>query len=708
MSNGAANFEVVQPILRPKADLMLAHVDHLFGGYLDGYQDGLIELAWTDTVPDQDGKYRLRHARLFGTDQLYELVEEAARLNSQPMCNVYIGAALRKPETAPFERASDDDAYVLTAAYVDLDDPGTANAAKNIYGKAKPTMIVVTGRAPHTRAQMWWRLDEPLTDTKQWPALLKGMAAAMKGDGTVTNPARVMRLAGSVAWPVKEGRSVEVTDIVPLKERGQNVYAHGHLAGLFPPIATIGLPQQVTRRTNSLGLETKIIDGREHYMTRTIAACLIEYIGASGRAPSAQELFDTAWPQYERNVDLTRPGRGPDEFMGKCTYTVDRFHRGDIRGAETVDRAIEVYRAKAQARSMSATLNEPAKPLLVSSGEFAAGLAPPDYAIDGLVQRRYLYSLTANTGHGKTAIALLLALLKALGLPLAGREIDKGVVLYFAGENPDDVRARWIALCERMGVEPDAVEVYFMAGTGKLSEIGTRVEREVKSLRRDVALVIIDTSIAYFDGDDENNNVQAVRHAKQMRNLISLPGGPCVIALCHPVKKAMRDDLLPRGGGAFLNEVDGNLTCWNDDGVLTLHTLGKFRGPDFAPIKFQLETVTSERIKDSKGRLMPTVLAKALSKHEERAAEAGRDSDEDALLLAIAANERASLAGLATFLGWVSDKGENTSKVSRRAEGLKRDKLVQSDRKGTLSLTDKGKKEVQRIRLNRELAGSKY
>jgi hypothetical protein len=159
MSNGAANFEVVQPILRPKADLMLAHVDHLFGGYLDGYQDGLIELAWTDTVPDQDGKYRLRHARLFGTDQLYELVEEAARLNSQPMCNVYIGAALRKPETAPLERASDDDAYVLTAAYVDLDDPGTANAAKNIYGKAKPTMIVVTGRAPHTRAQMWWRLE---------------------------------------------------------------------------------------------------------------------------------------------------------------------------------------------------------------------------------------------------------------------------------------------------------------------------------------------------------------------------------------------------------------------------------------------------------------------------------------------------------------------------------------------------------------------
>ena len=81
-----------------------------------------------------------------------KLVEEAARLNSQPMCNVYIGAALRHPHTAPFGRAEDSDAYALTCGYVDLDDPGAATAAKDIYGPNKPTMVVVTGRAPHVRA----------------------------------------------------------------------------------------------------------------------------------------------------------------------------------------------------------------------------------------------------------------------------------------------------------------------------------------------------------------------------------------------------------------------------------------------------------------------------------------------------------------------------------------------------------------------------
>jgi hypothetical protein len=280
---------IIQPIHAPNTDAMRQHVEHLFGGYLDGYHNGQVELAWTEAVAI-DGKHPLKHAKLFGTDQLDTLVEEAARLNSQPMCNVYIGAALRKPDTAPFGRTQDSDAYVLTAAYVDLDDPGAATSAKDIYGKAKPTFIVVTGKAPHTRAQMWWKLDEPLTDPTLWPSLLRGMAAAMKGDSTVTNPARVMRLAGSIAWPVKEGRKTEVTYIGTLVEPGQSVYAYGHMASLFPPVASIASAPapSVTKTTNSLGLSDKISDGREGYMTRTIAACLVEFIGTTGAAPTSE------------------------------------------------------------------------------------------------------------------------------------------------------------------------------------------------------------------------------------------------------------------------------------------------------------------------------------------------------------------------------------------------------------------------------------
>ena len=226
--------ENVHALYTPDANAMRDHLEHLFGGYLDGFHDGLIELAWTDTKPNADGRYPLRHAAMFGTDQIEELVAEAVRLNTLPMCNVYIGAALRKPGTFPGGRAKAEDVLALTCAYVDLDDDGVALAAKDKYGTAKPTKIVVTGREPYTRAQMWWRLDEPLTDQKQSEALLKGIAAGMGGDPTVTDPPRVMRLAGTIAWPMKPDRKrPELTFIAPLREPGQVVYSFGHLASFF-------------------------------------------------------------------------------------------------------------------------------------------------------------------------------------------------------------------------------------------------------------------------------------------------------------------------------------------------------------------------------------------------------------------------------------------------------------------------------------------
>jgi hypothetical protein len=96
----------VHPIVEPDAGQMLRHVQHLFGGDLDGCHEGKIELAWTD---GRDG--RLRHADLFGTDQLDDLVERAARENRIPGQNVYVGQALRRPDIAPFGRCSDDDFF---------------------------------------------------------------------------------------------------------------------------------------------------------------------------------------------------------------------------------------------------------------------------------------------------------------------------------------------------------------------------------------------------------------------------------------------------------------------------------------------------------------------------------------------------------------------------------------------------------------------
>jgi hypothetical protein len=331
--------------------------------------------------------------------------------------------------------------------------------------------------------------------------------------------------------------------------------------------------------------------------------------------------------------------------------------------------------------------------VIQSSAEFIRSYIPPDYLIEGLLQRQFFYSLTGKTGAGKTAIALLFAALVALGRDMDGRQFERGRVLYLAGENPVDAQQRWIAMSQQMDFDGYAIDVHFIPGVFKVSKMESRIAEEVKRLDG-VSLVVIDTTAAYFEGDDENSNVQAGEYARMQRRLIkSLLGGPTILALCHPVKNATEDNLLPRGGGSYLNETDGNLTVWNNDGVVELHWQGKFRGGDFAPISFQMRKVTHELLKDSKGRLISTVVAGHLSETGEKELRKVTVNNEDAVLRIVAQNKGVSYADIATLAGWINkDNRPNKAASFRYVKSLIKDKLVKKGRNGLLELTEAGKK----------------
>jgi hypothetical protein len=266
---------------------------------------------------------------------------------------------------------------------------------------------------------------------------------------------------------------------------------------------------------------------------------------------------------------------------------------------------------------------------------------------------------------------------------------------------------RWLAMAQAMGFDINTIPVHFLPGVFKLSEMTERIRTELEKIGP-VALIVVDTSAAYFEGSEENANVEMGIHARRLRDLVKMPGGPCVLVACHPVKNAGPDNLLPRGGGAFVAEMDGNLTLSKTDAIVTLHTQGKFRGVEFAPVPFILSSATADRLKDSKGRSIPTVIAKPISESEKSKAEASSRSDEDTLLIAIADNERATMAGLADVMGWIDSKGRPyKTRVYRCASRLKKDGYVKNER-GTLSLTNKGKQEADKARQNASVAGSRY
>jgi hypothetical protein len=333
---------------------------------------------------------------------------------------------------------------------------------------------------------------------------------------------------------------------------------------------------------------------------------------------------------------------------------------------------------------------------LVRFSDFVASLQPPDYLVDAILQRGWLYSLTAKTGSGKTAVGLDLALRVAEGMKLGALETTRGPVVYLSGENPEDVKARCLMLAQHHGVVDP--EIYFLEGAIRLEE---RIDWLIRQIEEagGASLVIVDTSASYFGGDDDNSNVELGEYARLFRRICKMDCRPTVLVLAHPTKNPSKENLVPRGGGAFLNEVDGNLTLWTDDKeVTTLHWQGKFRGPDFEPIQFRLKIVKHDGYMDSKGRSLPSVIALPIDFTQAERIEEETRKAEDRVLLSFDDHPDLSIRDRARMLGFVADNGTPLKgRVERVVAQLVQAKLLTRTRK-KYKLTFEGEREVAELR----------
>ncbi|MGY3548956.1 bifunctional DNA primase/polymerase [Bradyrhizobium sp. USDA 4469] len=447
------------------------------------------------------------------------------------------------------------------------------------------------------------------------------------------------------------------------------------------------------------------IDGREEEMRDVVWRAVLEWYRECPIKPPETESKahgEAAYLVYERRVKsrlegadkaelLEREGRGSTAFMEKWRREMAKW--GNPNMVAEAAKPNPNFDQRPPEPNVDPETSEPL-PLLLSAEQFVAGFTPPAYLVDGVLQRGYLYALTARTGHGKTAVTMYIAQAVDRGVPMHGREVKAGTVLLLAGENPDDIRARFLVLADVYGFKAEDLKMRFVSGVIDIAAKMAEIQAEAEKIS-DLVLVIVDTAAAYFPGDESNSNSQQGAYARLLRQLTFLPGKPAVLVNCHPVKNASRDNLLPMGGSAFLNEVDGNLTLWaTAERQTTLHWLGKFRGPEFEPMTFELEVADSARVIDAEGRLMPSVVAKPVSEIKLQMHEGQQESEENMLMRAIAANRNSSIANLAIMCGFVGATGQpQKSKVYAMCGRLIDEKLL--ERRGNkYRITPKGKREI--------------
>lgn len=420
---------------------------------------GLIELGWLDPAT----KILNRFER-FDLTEIEECAAFAADKNAQAGANVYFRASTISETAGTF--TTDADFRQAPGPWADHDSIESIRRLEANSLSVKPCGWTVTGWTPHVRAQTFWALTEPLTDPDMVRDLNSRLAAAFAGDPAVVNPTRLMRLPGSIAWPVKQGRTIaELTAFCEPKDDRPRRHVLHNIAFALPKPATPAAPTPTTAPAGQAGtilpgLNTarglmdrmKAGDNWHNNMVRLVAHWI-------GRGWSNAEILAAVEP-------LTLPG-----------YTVAQTH------AE-VAKAIEGGRRKWGAPDPEHDIgtDDPSAPkppaLWIDAAEWAEEAIPArPWLAPGYLMRGAVSALSGQGSGGKSSLVVCWTIALATGKAVGEFRPAKPckVVNYNVEDDELEQRRRYSAALRASGRKPaDVAGQVIRCGP---ESIGTLFER---------------------------------------------------------------------------------------------------------------------------------------------------------------------------------------------------------------------------------------
>jgi hypothetical protein len=603
------------------------------------------------------------HTARFSPDRIDEAVDWIRNMNDLGR-NLYVVRNPIRPDVVG--SASDTDIIAAFFLWADCDDMHSAENIRKFTGP-KFSASVVTGKVPETRVHVYWQLTEPMTDMQEWTRIQQGIAAHFNSDKSVVNPSRIMRIAGTVAYPAKHkqerGYVEELTTFRNSYDDAREPVSIDQMQRVFASAAPQPAPQSGMFALATGDSYGPALDAQKSLSNALQGEGWNKHVNElvwrfAGLGASDEEILTLA-------PGLTLPG-----------YTVDQT-RAEMATMLKYPRE-QGIQPKEQDRHAAPT----ASPQLIadfrikSSADFLSDLAPLEYLIEGILPSGVVYSLTGYPGHGKTTLAIQVGLAVALGEDFAGRETEAGDVLFLAGENPYNLKWQYAAALAARDIGPPE-RMHFVEGHFSIAAMIETLKAKMLELPN-LKLVIIDSLQAFFEGDDDNANIRMVEAARQFREVGNIGSRPAVAVIAHPAgKEPRKDNLVPRGGGAFLAEIDGNLTVWgHGEDMQTLHHSPKFRGAGFEPIDFVMGTHEFAHLTDSKGKPLRLKVSRQALQIEQMTRADRHETRLKDMLEVIAGNSRATLreieqkAGISkSAAGRLIKEAVEEKLISRHAKG---------------------------------------
>ena len=498
--------------LKPNADAMY---DGLSFWFKECYR-GKLEIGWRDLATQ-----KLNRFKRFELDEIEELVAFAADINAQPGANMYFRVCTLKDLPGP---TTDEHFWLAPGAHVDHDDSDSVARLRSHPLQIKPAFLIVTGREPAIRAQSFWPISEATSAEDLIRRFNKNLATHFGGDPAVVNPTRLMRMPGSIAWPVKPGRTKpELTELLwPADNRQKRYPVHAmdfHTKDIGEPAQPAPQPEEPQAPAAPSAGWQDVDTGA----TGITISTLIRNIGSPHM-----------WHQSVLRLVASQVNRGYSDaeiMLMAPAITMSGYKLQQTR--DELAAMIKGAREKWNLPNVDPTSGEAEKARsktlpLIYFEDVTVNLDAADF-VEGVISEGAMSVVYGESNCGKTFFMSDLALHIAAGMAWNGRAVEQGGVIYCALEGAHGISNRVAAFRQHHGLEdatlPFAiipVSINLLDPTADTTKLIEAVQAAAKKMAMPVKLVVLDTLSRALAGGNENapddmgalvNSIDKIRQA---------------------------------------------------------------------------------------------------------------------------------------------------------------------------------------------------